>query len=644
MRFFLTLAAALFASGAHAAPQGLELYGRLPTIEQIEISPDGSRLAMVTTDGEARSVIIRGTGPASKGIRSPAGNVKVRNIVWVGSKDLIVSTSKTATTFDVVGGRREWTMAFDMNANTGELRRMLDTKARESTASRGNVRDALNVIAGSPIVMNVAGQPKTFLRGLSVQGTRYVLTLYRDDLNGGRPWLIEAGTPTTADMVVGPDGKVLAEKRIDSAGRWSIRLRTTEGAREILTGPGPSGASMMGTGRTPDAITVSAYDENGDVGIYEYGPEGRRQSFGEAGSVGAIYDPAVNLLIGTSTRVGDEVKTTFFNDSDQKAWDAVIKAFSGAGVTRTSWSNDRRKIVVRVDSPIDGPAYSLVDLDAKKAEWLALEYEGLNPDLIASVRPIAFKAQDGLQLSGYLFLPHDSNGKNLPLVVLPHGGPETRDYPGYDWLAQGIASRGYAVLKVNFRGSTGLGKAFRDAGESQWGRKMQTDLSDGVRYLATQGVIDPKRACIVGASYGGYAALAGATIDKGVYRCAVSYGGISDLPQLAAHVKETSGERSSQLLRLFIGADRSSDAVLAERSPALLAAKADIPVLLIHGKDDTVVPLAQSQAMQTALNKAGKPTDLIVLDGEDHWLTSGATRLKMLKATMAFVEKNNPPN
>jgi dienelactone hydrolase len=648
MRMLLAAAAAFTSfTPTLAAPQGLELYGRLPTIERIVISPDGSRLAMVATDGEARSVIIRGTGPGSKGIRSPAGQTKIRDIRWASSKDLILTTSRKTASVDVMGDAQEWSLAFDMNADTGALRRLLDEAPRTSTSTVGAAPGpikALNAVWGGPTVHMVGGQPQVFLSGLSVQGGKYVATLLRDDLSGRPPWLVEIGTPITRGWVMTPDAKVLAEKRIDNTGRWSIRLRTPDGVREVLTGPGPLGASLMGPGRTPETIMVSQYDENGDLALTEFGPNGPVQTLGQSDSIGPIDDPVTNLMIGMTTRTADDIKTTFFDERDQKAWDAVVKAFPGARVTRTSWSNDRRKIVVRVDSPVEGPAYSLIDLDAKKAEWLALEYEGLTPERIASTRPISFKAQDGLQLSGYLMLPPGSSGKNLPLVVVPHSGAVGQFSIGYDWMVQGIASRGYAVLNVNTRGSFGFGKSFREAGNGEMGRKVQTDMSDGVRYLAAQGIVDPKRVCIVGSSYGGYAALAGVTMDKGVYRCAVSYGGFSDVPRIATFVKSNEGELSLRNLRRYFGADKSGDAVLAQRSPALLAANADAPILLIHGKDDTEVPLAQSQAMQTALNKAGKPTDLIVLEGEDHWLTSGATRLQMLKATMAFVEKNNPPN
>ena len=148
---------------------------------------------------------------------------------------------------------------------------------------------------------------------------------------------------------------------------------------------------------------------------------------------------------------------------------------------------------------------------------------------VSKVESVKYKAADGLEITGYLTLPNGREAKGLPLIVFPHGGPASRDTLGFDWWAQAMASRGYAVLQVNFRGSDGLGWEFTKAGFGEWGRKMQTDLSDGVRNLTSQGVVDPKRVCIVGGSYGGYAALAGATLQKDVYRCAVSFGGV-DLP------------------------------------------------------------------------------------------------------------------
>jgi dipeptidyl aminopeptidase/acylaminoacyl peptidase len=187
---------------------------------------------------------------------------------------------------------------------------------------------------------------------------------------------------------------------------------------------------------------------------------------------------------------------------------------------------------------------------------------------------------------------------------------------------------------------------FRNAGLGQWGRKMQTDISDGVADLVAKGIVDPKRACIVGASYGGYAALAGVTVQQGLYRCAVSVAGVADLAGFLTKVSNDAGFRNSRTRywQTFMGVTQWQSGQLDPISPASLAAKADAPVLLIHGKDDTVVPYEQSVTMASALKSAGKPVEFVTMDNEDHWLSREATRIEMLKASVGFVEKNNPAN
>jgi dipeptidyl aminopeptidase/acylaminoacyl peptidase len=259
---------------------------------------------------------------------------------------------------------------------------------------------------------------------------------------------------------------------------------------------------------------------------------------------------------------------------------------------------------------------------------------------------VEWLATDGLGLSGVLTLPPGRAPKGLPLVVLPHGGPEARDYLRFDWWAQAFAGRGYAVFQPNYRGSGELGVQFRNAGFGEWGRKMQTDISDGLAELARRGIVDPKRACIVGASYGGYAALAGVTVQHGLYRCAVSVAGVADpegmLDRIRSGVNGTTA--SLRYWKAYMGVESGSDGdVLDTISPVALAAHADAPILLIHGKDDTVVPIRQSEAMKAALERAGKPVEFVEMDNEDHWLSREPTRIQMLKAAVAFVEKYNPP-
>lgn len=309
-----------------------------------------------------------------------------------------------------------------------------------------------------------------------------------------------------------------------------------------------------------------------------------------------------------------------------------------------SSSADRSKVVVLVDSPTEGPTYALVDFNTKRADWLAGPYPDVLPADLAEVRPLRFKASDGLELTGYLTLPKGRDPKKLPLIVNPHGGPAARDAPGFDWWSQAMASRGYAVLRVNFRGSAGFGRSFMHAGFGEWGRKMQSDLSDGVRMLAADGTIDPERVCIVGASYGGYAALAGVTLQRGIYRCAASIAGVSDLRRMVGWSRMQSGAATQRYWVRFMGAEDPRDPVLRELSPSEKAAGIATPVLLVHGRDDTVVPLEQTTIMEKALKAAGAPAEVVIMPGEDHWLSRGETRLRMLQAVMSFVEKNNPPS
>jgi dipeptidyl aminopeptidase/acylaminoacyl peptidase len=202
------------------------------------------------------------------------------------------------------------------------------------------------------------------------------------------------------------------------------------------------------------------------------------------------------------------------------------------------------------------------------------------------------------------------------------------------------------VFQPNFRGSDGYGTAFRNAGFKEWGRKMQTDISDGVADLARQGIVAPGRACIVGGSYGGYVALAGVTLQHGLYRCAVADAPVTDPSSFLGYEASRNGYVSSAMRYwdAYMGAHGESDPALNAISPLAMANAADAPILLIHGKDDTVVPISQSEAMKAALIRSGKPVQFVQLPNEDHWLSREQTRTAMLTAAVAFVEKYNPPD
>jgi len=635
--FGAVAAALMLAAPAAAAP--LEAYGKLPTIESATVAPDGHAVAVVTTNGEQRTIVIKDLTTGAITLRGFVGDHKIRDVQWAGNDHLLVVASATLNSFEVEDGYREWFFGSTIDLRTKKLTPLM----------RNAEKADLSAIFGYPIVRTYRGETAVFVQGIVFGDGRGLLSLFRTDLETGATRLVQTGSPDTVDWTVDAQGQPLAQELYNSAsGVWTLKLRSNAGWREALSVTERLDRPyLVGLGRDNGSVIYAAPDGAQGWAWREARADGAPPApplpmvGGEDGAIRAALD---GRMIGQYALVGDEQRYAFFDPVDARAWKAIIDAFPGDQVSLESWSTDRKTIVVLVDSKTNGPAFAVVDLSTRQATWLGGEYGDLQPADISPREPIRFKAADGLQLSGYLTLPKGKPAKGLPLVVFAHGGPAARDTPGFDWWAEAMASRGYAVLQVNFRGSEGLGDALLQAGYGQWGRKMQTDLSDGVRYLAAQGTIDPKRVCIVGGSYGGYAALAGATLDHGVYRCAVSVAGVSDLRRQVAYSRTQSGVTAERYWNRFMGADDRNDDILPQYSPAQQAAKADVPVLLIHGKDDTVVPLEQSRIMAAALQKAGKPVELVVQKGADHWLSRGDTRLQTLTATVAFLEKNNPPN
>ncbi|HEV2365137.1 MAG TPA: S9 family peptidase [Caulobacteraceae bacterium] len=631
--FLLIVLAFAAAAAAAEAPPPLSAYGRLPLIEDAALSPDGENLAVVVTDGETRFAVVKHVGDYKlvAGIR--AGERKVRWIRWAGPKHLLMSWSTTSLVPFVDAPRREWSLALDFNL----------VNHRQTGLMQG-VPDTLNTILGEPQVRIIKGHPFAFVEGTHFVANVGYASLFRVDLDHGYTNLVGEGWANLQTWLVDPNGLPLAAEEYNSdARKWTLKVKSGGGWRTATTMEEQIDfPEVVGLGRNGGSILI-AWGKDGRESLVEAPENGGAwpQPIATENDLDPVFDDTTEELIGVRSLVGDDLRYTCFDPQDQKIWDAVLKAYPGAEVRLVSLAANHRRMIVFVDSPDDGPAYALVDIDTGKGVWLGGAYDAALPAL-ASKKPIAFKAADGTPLTGYLTVPKGADPKGLPLVVFPHGGPAARDEPGFDWWAQAMASRGYAVLQVNFRGSDGFGWDFAAAGFGQFGRKMQTDLSDGVHYLAAEGVIDAKRACIVGASYGGYAALAGAALQPGVYRCAVSVAGISDLRRMVAWDKTQSTSWVERYWLRYLGLDRLKDPKLEEISPIDHVGQVTIPILLIHGKDDTVVPYEQSQLMADALQKAGKPVQFVTLNHEDHWLSSGDTRLQMLEATLDFLARNNP--
>lgn len=639
-----SVALALCVGVAKAAP--LEAYGRLPAIESVQISPDGAAIALIASVNDERHIIVRSlTGQVLAS--TTIGFRKVRDIQWADADHLLIMVSTTTAIEGVTYVRENW-QAISLNVRSGKAQQ-LPAKAMDTV---------LNVIAGR-LQPGVDGKEPVLYTPLLVADTGVQhksehLDLYKIDLDTGIARRVQMGDNSTRDYLARANGEVLAkasynERENSDLATWTLALRKGGGWKTVFqTSNAVESPDLWGV--TPDgqSVIIDTWDETEK--IWRPTPvslsEGKLGDFvGPPRELGGLVGPDGVVL--AFTHWNGAIYDYDFLDPRMKAiWPAYRNAFKGQQVSLTSWTPDFSKLVLFVSGTSSAGGYYLADTIAKRVDPIGSAYPKVAAADVSTIRVVRYTAADGLEIEGVLTLPKGKPEASLPLVVLPHGGPRAKDDATFDWWAQAIASRGYAVLQPNFRGSTGYGTAFKEAGYGEWGAKMQTDLSDGVAHLARQGIIDPKRVCVVGASYGGYAALAGVTLQKGVYRCAVSVAGVSDLGKMMTDDTLRYGERSTRVrdMKRLFGTETVTDSKLEARSPAAQATKADAPVLLIHGKDDVVVPFAHSQRMASALKSANKPYEFVVLDGEDHWLSTSATRLQMLSAAVTFLEKNNPPN
>jgi dienelactone hydrolase len=467
--------------------------------------------------------------------------------------------------------------------------------------------------------------------------------LWRIDLTTGAVELAAKGTQNIYQWVLAPDGGIVAYAYLDPmTSRWTV---FRQGQKALYSRQSPRlSAELSGLGRTVDSVVV--YDQSGEgEQVVEVGLDGRVEALAPGANVtGLLHSPLTGLLEGV---IIDNSEFHFFDKAMQARVDAATRPFQDRNLTIESYTNGLDKVVLHTTGAADSGTFWLVDLKAHKADIIDNDFPDVPSEQTGATRRITYAASDGFELDGILTLPAGKTAGKLPVVVLPHGGPiGVSDSLGFDWLAQGIASRGYAVFQPNYRGSGGHGAAYQQAGFGEYGRKMLTDMSDGLANLAREGIVDPARACIVGASYGGYAAMAGITVQTGLYRCAVSISGLSDLPAMLKWVDDRTGQGSSSIryLREAMGVTVPGAPPIAAISPSRLAARADAPLLLIHGRDDTVVPLEQSERMERAMRAASKPVQLIITDKEDHYLSREATRIATLSAAVSFIEKHNPPN
>ena len=640
-RLFAAIGAACLYAGmpAAAAAQGaaipIEAYGALPAIEEAKLSRSGTYTAMLMTVNDQRQIMVLDAAGAPVQ-QFVVGDEKVRGIDWVGDEAILLRRTETGrATRRFGGGKREW-----MRGNILPI-----DDRRDLISVFADQRYLANNLAGFYGIRQVGDRWLGYFGGYRMgdssgqreQILHYRPALYAVDMRTGETDQVafHADENEYRDWIVGANGALVQFDVHLRDGKWTIK--NPDGdiiARGIQD---EARVNLVGFDVTGTAVIYSEYDRS-DARTRYYKVPLAGGEVTEIWSDAAIhrinYDTNGHVLgmITTSTDV------VMDDPAHQQVIEAILNAYPRSVVQLEDWTDNLSTVTFRTSGHYDSGSWYRYDAADKSRAMLGLERPYIQGQSIGKIETFDYSAADGLEIEGILTLPATAEAKNLPVVILPHGGPTSHDEPEFDWWAQAFAARGYAVLQPNFRGSTNRDEAFRRAGDGEWGRKMQTDISDGLAALADKGIVDASRACIVGASYGGYAALAGVTLQNGIYRCAVGVNGVYDTDEFFRHSftgRSSVASRGAERM-LGEGTDRK------DISPRHHAGRADAPVLLIHGKDDTVVPYAQSVLMEDALTDAGKQVELITLSGEDHWLSQPETRTAMLRAAVDFVERHNP--
>lgn len=343
-----------------------------------------------------------------------------------------------------------------------------------------------------------------------------------------------------------------------------------------------------------------------------------------------ILHPVTTDISGYSY-VADRERRIYFDQELAKLQKSVDKALPGMYNTITSTSADKKKILIVSSSAQEPGGLFIWDRGAGTLEPFGWYNENLDPEMMAEVRPVEYESADGTMIPAYLTLPRNREANNLPALVIPHGGPMSRDDQSYWFVSQFLASRGYAVLQPNFRGSTGYGYDFERAGRGQWGGVMQDDVDTGTRWLAAEGIADPERICIAGWSYGGYSAAMGLIKSPEVYRCGIGINGVYNLPALIAYDKKYVG--GSTWTR-HMGLEGESTRSV---SPYHQVEKIQAPFLIMHAEDDSRVEIKQAEDLHKALQESGAESELVTFPLGGHSMRNADARVHILDELERFL-------
>jgi len=623
-----------------ATPVPVDAFFSYPQIWQVKISPDGKYLALVVADpktGENRKRLIIMTADSSHKATASIGTKNYQLIYdfWWTLDDRILASTATSDTGFFESPALDGTL-YAINADgTKQVMLMPGAPGSNRKMVGGVTHDEAAVFFGGPLHMQ-SDDPKHVLvygwtYGLN-HGYHGIAQAYQLDVYTGEFHQVLSSPLQDGGFIADDTGAIrLATGENAKTGDRELLYRDDNGARDwkdlsaSLAGDDPASPGNGADGIAPDGKSLYWYARTTTATLGLYSLDIQSQKLSELYS-----DPNVDVdgvvwsfdwikprkIIAIDTMPGlPGVHIIDGDDPKAQYLASLYQAFDGQKVRITSNTSDGAVMVVQVTSDKNPGDFYLFNGKTGKADYLFSSKPEIDPKQMGDMRPISFQARDGMTLHGYLTLPPGSSGKDLPLIINPHGGPHgIRDKWQWNPEAQFFANRGYAVLQVNYRGSGGYGMKFQDAGYGHWSSSMQDDLADGVAWAVKQQIADPNRVCIYGASYGGYAALENAERYPSLYKCVVGYVGLYDLKTMddSDFSHYASGK---QYTGAAVGRD---DALLTADSPISGADKISAPVFCIYGGQDKRVVPANAEEMMAAMDKAGKKYEKLYEPLEQH--------------------------
>lgn len=605
-----------------------------------KISPDGTRLAVLERQGdddviaryrlEQDRLVLEGT--VSSG--STTDYFRVR---WAGNERLLVSSLVRRNGED---------------AGSAPLKRRLvsmNVDGSDPVVLLENTRNRKSRFSGDGIVHMLPKDPSRVLIRLVDIGNDNDSSVYRLNIYSGERELVEeaARGQDIYSWFADWDGILRYAFGSDNRNRPIMLVRRADGEwyplhKYELFADGRF--FPMGFSHDDNIIYVMSSHVTGRASLYKFD----LRTGDLAGKVFGHDDVDLgSLVISEAERkavavsyVVDQKEFHYLDLSYEALRTKLDQALPGKVNAVVSNTPDEAKLVVFSSSPTDPGTYYIFDTGTEQLIEIGTRFKGFDPSDLAPMSRITYSARDSLEIPAYVTLPrgHVSDG-SAPAVVLPHGGPRTRDVLAFDQWAQFLANRGYVVLQPNFRGSRGYGERFEHLGHGTWGRAMQDDLTDGAKWLVDQGLADPDRICIAGGSYGGYAAVMGVIRAPGVFQCAASINGVSDIRRMMREDGDYDS-RNSEFKRVA-GALTKGELDLI--SPIDRADEINVPVLLVHGAEDRNVSIKHSRQLANKLSRLGKPNTFIPVRGEGHSFRRADSNEIWLTALEKFLEENIGP-